>query len=157
MSASSDPGANQRGAERDADAGEAGVDFDVDAGDLAQFAGSVGQHVNCFVVNGLVDVVLDQKPGFLGGEWAQVEYGSGKATVAQGDGGGHFGHGELLDAVLLQLPGDSDGAVAVGIGLDHAHDGDVTGLGLDLADIVGQGGAVDFQPGVGIVGRGTGR
>ena len=66
--------------------------------------------------------------------------------LAQGDALLHERHAQLFDALRLQVEGHRHQAVAVGIGLDDAHDRHAC-MGADVEQVEGQVVEVHHDPG----------
>ena len=56
------------------------------------------------------------------------------------------GHAERIGAGRGQGPAAGNGAVAVGVGLDHGQKGSPLGLALENTDVMSQGVQVDLRP-----------
>ena len=132
-----------------AQAGHAGVALDVDGDGAAGLHGPGGQVPGeVDVIAGLGDVVLDQVFGVLGGGAAQDEDGGLHAGLTDLDGLVDAGNAQIVRAQLLQLFGDGNGPVAIGVGLHQAQiPGPLGGQGSQVMIIVGQPLHGHFRPG----------
>ena len=130
-----------------ADAAHAGVHGEMEMGRQADGLGGSGQGQGILpAVDGGTDILHNSGGEGLYGGVAQDQNGGPQAGPPQFHG---FQHGADAEkgALLFQKPGDGDGTVAIGIGLDDRHDGNTGFLGNGIK-IPGNGIQVDPHPGV---------
>ena len=112
----------QRIGRRHADARHARVDDEVVAGDAPGGRGGLSEgEREVGLVDGRHDVVLDERAHRLDGRLREHEDGGLHARRAQRDALGHRGDGELVGPAHAHRLGAAGGAVAIRVGLDHAH------------------------------------
>ena len=133
----------------EAQARHAGVEGDVDAQRAAEPKGLGGKLLRLFEVRDrLRDVVFQEHARVLKGRVAEDQDRHRDAAVAQLHRLVETGHGEIICPRLLQSPRHLKGAVAVGVGLDHAEEAAALRQGRpDGADVVPDVLQADLRPG----------
>ena len=131
-----------------ADALHAGVDFEVDAGGSAEGGGGFVDEAEFFDGGGGEgELVLEEEGDLFFADAAEDEDGGGDAGVAEGDAFFEEGDAEAVGAVLHEVMGDGEEAVAVGVGLDDGHDLGAVDVGADGGEVAGEGVEADFDAG----------
>ena len=107
---------------RHADARHARVDDEVISGDAPGGRGGLAKgEREVGLVDGRHDVVLDERAHRLDGRLREHEDGGLHARLTQRDALGNGGDGELVGPAHAHRLDAAGGAMAVRVGLDHAH------------------------------------